>query len=225
MTKTSAALKKIEAAYRLQNPTVVLSGDGGRQEKKSAQMQLNILRTAVKCLSEHGYSATTTQLVAEKADVSRGALLHHYATRAKLIASTIDFIYSTMLQRYADQISELSDTERKDVGLGMEVFWDQTQSEEYQAWTELAAAARADDELSLVFTPKAQKYDRLVATLIPEIFPEWANTDAERRQLAHDLVNVAVIGLYIQKKVVGSKRRRQNVRKFLFDAIQTLREE
>src|SRR5271169_5670622 len=68
----------------------------GWQQRKSVQTRVAILEAAIDCLEKHGYRRTTTQVIAEIAGDSRGAMLHHYATRQDLIAAVIDY---TMYKR------------------------------------------------------------------------------------------------------------------------------
>ena len=46
------------------------------QQRKSIQTRLAILEAAIDCLQEHGFARTTTQLIAQTAGISRGAMLH-----------------------------------------------------------------------------------------------------------------------------------------------------
>ena len=48
----------------------------GWQQRKSAQTRIGILEAAIDCLAAHGYARTTTQLIAETAEISRGASAH-----------------------------------------------------------------------------------------------------------------------------------------------------
>ena len=65
------------------------------QAERSATTQGKLLVAALECLVEHGYGGTTTTLVAERAGVSRGAQLHHYPTRAALVAASATGATST----------------------------------------------------------------------------------------------------------------------------------
>jgi AcrR family transcriptional regulator len=47
------------------------------------------MEATVACLVEHGWSGTTTTLVAERAGVSRGAQLHHYPTKSALVLAAV----------------------------------------------------------------------------------------------------------------------------------------
>jgi AcrR family transcriptional regulator len=50
------------------------------QQERSRATQARLLEATVECLIEHGWSGTTTTVVAARAGVSRGAQLHHYPT-------------------------------------------------------------------------------------------------------------------------------------------------
>lgn len=48
-----------------------------------------ILNAAVECLIATGVAGTTTLAVQHRAEVSRGALLHHFPTHASLLAASV----------------------------------------------------------------------------------------------------------------------------------------
>jgi AcrR family transcriptional regulator len=70
------------------------------QQERSRATQQRLLDATVDCLIEHGWSGTTTTLVAEKAGVSRGAQLHHYPTKAALVLAAVEHLAA----RRADEI-------------------------------------------------------------------------------------------------------------------------
>ncbi|MEM8920951.1 MAG: helix-turn-helix domain-containing protein, partial [Pseudomonadota bacterium] len=80
----TAALERMRIELEKMHPNGASSSEAGWQERKSGQTRLALLDAAVKCLSMSGYARTTTQLVAASAKISRGAMLHHYATKADL---------------------------------------------------------------------------------------------------------------------------------------------
>ncbi len=59
------------------------------QQERSRATQARLLEATVDCLVEHGWSGTTTTVVAARAGVSRGAQLHHYPTRAALVTAAV----------------------------------------------------------------------------------------------------------------------------------------
>lgn len=62
------------------------------QEERSAGTRLRILTAAIECLRRLGYVATTTVRVAEQAEVSRGAMLHHFPTKRDLMFAVTEHI-------------------------------------------------------------------------------------------------------------------------------------
>lgn len=62
------------------------------QEERSAGTRLRILTAAIDCLHAAGYVATTTVDVAERAGVSRGAMLHHFPTKRDLVFAVTEHI-------------------------------------------------------------------------------------------------------------------------------------
>lgn len=62
------------------------------QRERSRATQLRLLEATVDCLVEHGWSGTTTTLIAQKAGVSRGAQLHHYPTKAALVLAAVEHL-------------------------------------------------------------------------------------------------------------------------------------
>jgi AcrR family transcriptional regulator len=49
-----------------------------------------LIRAAIDLIAERGYAATTTNLVADRAGMSRGALQHHFKSRDELIVAVME---------------------------------------------------------------------------------------------------------------------------------------
>ena len=62
------------------------------QDERTAQTRARVLDAVLGCLVERGYAGTTTTAVAARAGVSRGAQLHHYRTRAALVAAAVEHL-------------------------------------------------------------------------------------------------------------------------------------
>lgn len=67
-----------------------------RQQREKTRQHL--LEAAVACLVEFGYAGTTTQRVQDRAGVSRGALLHHFSSKAELLVASIHHIADERLE-------------------------------------------------------------------------------------------------------------------------------
>jgi AcrR family transcriptional regulator len=102
-----------------------------------------ILDAAVSCLIELGYARTTTLVVQERAGVSRGALLHHFPTRADLLAETVAHLFALQLRERAT----LQLRPGKRIEQGVRLLWAIMTSTLSIAIQELWTAARTDLEL------------------------------------------------------------------------------
>jgi AcrR family transcriptional regulator len=60
------------------------------QQNRSRATRARLLESAITCLAELGWSASTVAVVAEHAGVSRGAAQHHFPTREALFTAALE---------------------------------------------------------------------------------------------------------------------------------------
>lgn len=119
----------------------------GPHAERTAAMQQRLIDTAIQCLYELGYAATTTQLVMDRAGVSRGALLHHFPTKVDLMVAVANFaarFQNRTVRTYLAQVPE-----------GMPMYlaltkatWEVNIQPPATALLEIMMAARADAALA-----------------------------------------------------------------------------
>ena len=117
-----------------------------RRQTKAEQRdatRARILDAAVSCLVELGYARTTTLVVQERAGVSRGALLHHFPTRADLLSETVAHLFALQLA----ERSNLQLRPGKRIEQAVRLLWAIMTSTLSIAIQELWTAARTDLEL------------------------------------------------------------------------------
>ena len=141
------ALRDIELSLSILDPDD-LASDAKWQDRKSAMTRMTVLDSTVACLAGQGYSKTSTLLIAEHANISRGAMLHHYPTKIDVIASVIDYINYKRLKSYYNSVKKLTDKQRVVEGTALETWWQFIKLPEYDAYFELHVASRTD--LSLI---------------------------------------------------------------------------
>lgn len=195
----------------------------GWQQRKSAQTRVAILEAAIDCLMEFGYARTTTQLIAQKAAISRGAMLHHYATKQDLMSSLIDYTFYRRMELFMARIKRLSEDERVQRHAGIELYWKSLLTREFNATLELSMAARTDQELRVILIPKHQHYDRIERDTVMRAFPEWQK-DPERYELAMDFCIASMEGLLLNRDVWADKDRRVKLRAFISATLLMLRD-
>ena len=70
-----------------------------RTKEEAAVTREQLLKKALNVFSKKGYTATTLQDIAQEADVTRGAIYHHFGGKAEL--------YNTLVREYADRGNQI----------------------------------------------------------------------------------------------------------------------
>jgi len=107
-----------------------------------------LLDAAVESLIEVGFARTTTLEVQRRAEVSRGALLHHFPSKAELLVAAVDHLAemrAAELKGLASQLPSGDRRERTDAVL--DLLWQCFSGTFFQVAMELRTAARTDAEL------------------------------------------------------------------------------
>jgi AcrR family transcriptional regulator len=127
------------------------------QAERTAATRAVLVEAAFACLLETGYAATTVGAVQQRAGVARGTLLHHFPTRAALMAGVVEDIADRRL-------AVLDRSAPADTGWDavVDLVWRDLQSPAFLAALELWVAARTDDALRAVLAPLQE---RLFATI------------------------------------------------------------
>jgi AcrR family transcriptional regulator len=170
------------------------------QEERSHATQQALLDAAVECLIENGYQGFSTTIVADRAGVSRGAQLHHYPTRAALVAATIEHAFALLTEEYQRGFAALDQHDRspaKAVRLLQKTCLDPR----HFAVLDLYAAARSDAELRASIVPVAARHRENVMALAATYFPEAAGD--ERFRLTLELLLHAMVGMAVSRGLYG----------------------
>jgi AcrR family transcriptional regulator len=116
------------------------------QQERSAAMRLKLLDAAIDCLYELGYSGTTTIEVAARAGVSRGAQLHHFPTKERLVTEAVRYVLAKRLEEFREAFATLPEEADK-AGAAVDILWEKLSGRIFYAWLELLVAARTDGAL------------------------------------------------------------------------------
>lgn len=83
------------------------------QAERTAQTRRVLLEAAIALLYKRGYGATNGMLIAQKAGVSRGAMLHQFRTTADLMAFVVESVYEEELERYKEMLPSSDNPEQR----------------------------------------------------------------------------------------------------------------
>ncbi|GAB3796491.1 TetR/AcrR family transcriptional regulator [Micromonospora zhanjiangensis] len=138
------------------------------QQERSRATQARLLEATVECLVEHGWSGTTTTVVATRAGVSRGAQLHHYPTKATLVMAAVEHLAERRAAEIRAEAAVLpAGAGRLDRVIDMlaAVFTGPL----YVAGLEVWVAARTDPELRDALVPLEARVGREMHRLTVEL--------------------------------------------------------
>jgi AcrR family transcriptional regulator len=145
------------------------------QQTKSQNTRNTILDAAIRCFYKFGYNNTTTEKIANEAGVSRGAMLHHFPSRADLIKAAVRHLNAKRLELFKREESSVqSDATHTRVEEGIDTYWAQLNTPYFVVFHELQIAARTDAELYSVLTPAIEELDRAWGLTVREVFPDLA---------------------------------------------------
>ncbi len=147
------------------------------QEKRSAATRRALLEAGRQAIIELGYSRTTVAEVSKRAGVSRGAQIHHYPTKQKLMLAVADFILSDTEREISELAKRLGDsadrsTDPKEaIGAFIREIWHRAfRKDKFHAILELINAARTDAVLHDLLTERWQRllkaYDGIGADVL-----------------------------------------------------------
>ncbi|HEX8112278.1 MAG TPA: helix-turn-helix domain-containing protein [Kofleriaceae bacterium] len=155
------------------------------QQQRREETRRALLDAAVQSLIEVGFARTTTLEVQRRADVSRGALLHHFPSKAELLVAAVDHLAEMRareMKAFASQLPperpERSDRGDREAGAHgepvpggdprtgavLDLLWQCFSGTFFKVSMELRTAARTDPELRRVLTAAERSLrDRIVA--------------------------------------------------------------
>lgn len=174
------------------------------QQTKSENTRTAILEAAVDCFYELGYANTSTDNIARKAGVSRGAMLHHFPTRFELIRAAVHHLSQRRLSDFTQEESRINtDAEHTLVEEGIDAYWKQLNSPAFVVFHELKVAARTDKELEKALVPELVEFERAFYEATRQLFPDLTLSEAfERGNL---LTLYLLEGMAAAKMVQGAR--------------------
>lgn len=147
------------------------------QEERSATTRRALMEAGRQTIIELGYSRTTVAEVSKRAGVSRGAQIHHYPTKQKLMLAVADFILSDTEREISELAKRLGDSADRSsdpkaaIGAFIREIWHRAfRKDKFHAILELINAARTDPVLRELLTERWQRllkaYDGIGADVL-----------------------------------------------------------
>lgn len=141
--------------------------------ERSAATRARLLDATIDCLVELGWSGTSTTEVVRRAGVSRGAQVHHYPSKEDLVLAALQHLQARRLDEYRAAFQGLP-AQRRTPGAAFDLLRSVCSGPTFEAWLELAVAARTHPVLRACFVEADRQFWAAAVALYEEIFPESA---------------------------------------------------
>ena len=164
---------------------------------RSAETTARLLDATVECLIELGYTGTTTPVVCDRAGLSRGALLHHFPTKAELVIAAV----AHLAARTGERIRRMPPPARAGgdrLDRSLDLIWESFSGPLFYAALELWVAARTDTELH----KHLYEFERALGKAIRQSIETLVAPTPERRAAYNDQIELTLYmlrGMALQK--------------------------
>ena len=196
----------------------------GWQAEKSAMTRKTILDAAIQCFIDLGYANTTTALIAEYAGVSRGAMMHHFPSRATVLKATIEHLHNKRVDEFREMMANFGDPEqlvdRSRIEQSVQAAWSYVNQPSSVAFQEVLMAARTDEELAEVLDPLEKEYEKLFRETVKAVFPQWQGH--EGLETANDIVHFLLTGMMLSDMKTRKQARISRVLEKLADVLEEI---
>jgi len=168
----------------------------GKQKAKRLAAHEKICQATIRCLAEIGYAETSIQRVIQRAQVSKGALQHHFPTKQDLMTATADRILSnaTFAPILEGRKPDVSRSVRDEI---YQIWQKFVNTDEYRALLEILIAIRTDLELQSRLSPHLKEWEkkRLYAAVSQY---QAVNGDDEEVKILMTMTTSLMRGLIVQ---------------------------
>ncbi len=172
-----------------------------KHEQRSAAMQTRICLAAARCLDRIGYSETTLARIQSEAQVSRGALMYHFADRTEIMAATaIQLLNQSLRPIESRKASQAAASARE---LLQEIWARVVDTAEGRAMLEILIACRTDAALKAALAGRLRDWDRASLVSIAELYA-GSGSEPDDAELLWSIARTFVRGLIVHEQFVSS---------------------
>lgn len=129
------------------------------RQRRSRITRQRLLETTVRCLATKGYEACTVGAVAAEAQISRGAVQHHYPTREDLIVAGLQYMFEERVAM-VDALPDPGGEGAERVHAVVVQLVDLVGGEMFRAALQVWTAAAADPALRAALLPLERRFGR-----------------------------------------------------------------
>lgn len=163
-----------------------------KETPKSRRTRARILDAAMRLFAEVGYHAATNAMIADAANLTRGAMLYHFASREELVEAAVAYI-EVERARLFEQAAAPPAPGVDAAEHAIDAYWALLHETPFVAFAELEAAARTEPMLRARLASAQSAFDH---AQVGDRFNALAQAGADPRfQTSRDLGRFLLEGL------------------------------
>ncbi len=154
--------------------------DGGVRQRQSDEARRVLLEATITCLDKFGYADTSIARIQAQANVSRGALTHHFPSKELLMVATIDCLLESLL-RPSLPSKKLSQTD-----IIADLRWlarNMTGTAKGRALSEVLMATRTDKKLQARVGTRLRDWNAMLDDAVVGFYASPQGDDDDVRQI------------------------------------------
>ena len=171
------------------------------QAERSSATKQRLLQATVASLVDLGYRGTTMDAVAKRAGLSRGAQLHHYGSRERMIAAAVEYLAErrlTEIERKAALLRNDDSRPRR----ALQLLAATLSGPLYAAAVELWVIGRVDDQLRDALLPVERR--------VRDGLQEWCRRFISPDPVVAELTFELLLGAGVAGLLAPTSTRRRN---------------
>lgn len=143
---------------------------GRRQAERTAATRKALIDATVSSLVERGFARTTTTSIVRDANVSLGALSHHFPSKTELMTATVAHLLERRQQEFRERAAAVGDDADR-LEKVIDLLWSAFSGPTFVAWLELWVGGRRDPELAPAVLHMQEQFMTSSRELFAELFP------------------------------------------------------
>jgi AcrR family transcriptional regulator len=188
---------------------------------KSLRTRARILDAAMRLFADIGYHAASNAVIADAAQLTRGAMLYHFATREELVEAAIAHIELHRARLFEQAAAAPPPAGVDATEHAIDAYWGLLQELPFVAFAELEAAARTDPMLAERLAGAQSAFDH--AQVGGDRFGAMVKAgDDPRFQTSRDLGRFLLEGLAKGSMTYDEEARRQRLLTVVKRAVRML---
>jgi len=176
------------------------------QAERSAAMRQRLLEATIDCLVAYGYAGTTTERIAQRAGVTRGAQIHHFKAKEDLVVAAIEHLMQQRVEKAIADVRIIRENPDTATAI-LDFLWSLHEGPFFVATIELWVASRTDRKLAAQIARLEPVVNASVFAAVVQLLPK----EAARRELRYATYTTmdAIRGLLMSSFVDGDEARLQ----------------